>query len=397
VADLAWARAVLAERGLRPTARPVQVRTWNLSSLWRVPVEGQTVWLKVVPHFFAHEGDLLALMAGARVPTLLGHEGGRMLLAEIAGEDLYAAELPLLKEMVNLLVGLQLLWGNRVEELLALGLPDWRAPALRAAIAGVVDRTRDEISAEDRATLADFVRGLPQLCQVCQIPMLFTEPGDPTTICQRESEFKGEKFQTCSNGCQWIFEREPEKYVQAWLPVHQIYQGSCGGPTLPDVLEWYGIQEGDSGEHLGSVDDKNWQRWHAGERIAAEDYLRRYPALETEPGQALELIYGEFLVREDLGETPAPEEFLRRFPDVEKELRAFIDNRHYFGRAAAELDKELAPDDMPTTGANIQPDSSIEGRKKKNDICIACCCVLASVDKNSPSARLAAMNMNESA
>src|SRR5712692_2752552 len=32
-ADLAWARAILAERGL-------QVRTWNLSSLWRVPVEG---------------------------------------------------------------------------------------------------------------------------------------------------------------------------------------------------------------------------------------------------------------------------------------------------------------------------------------------------------------------
>ena len=95
-ADLAWARALLAERGLRPTTPPTQVRTWNLSSLWRVPVEGQIAWLKVVPHFFAHEGTLLARMAGARVPTVLGHDGGRMLLAEIAGEDLYAAELPLL-------------------------------------------------------------------------------------------------------------------------------------------------------------------------------------------------------------------------------------------------------------------------------------------------------------
>jgi hypothetical protein len=160
-ADLAWARALLVERGLRPTTRPEQVRTWNLSSLWRIPVEGQTVWLKVVPHFLAHEGGLLALMAGARVPTVLGHEGGRMLLAEITGQDLYAAELPLLKEMVNLLVGLQRLWGDRVEELLALGLPDWRAPTLCAAIANVVDRTRDDISAEDRVTLADLVRGLP--------------------------------------------------------------------------------------------------------------------------------------------------------------------------------------------------------------------------------------------
>ena len=160
-ADLAWARACLAERGLRPTAPPTQVRTWNLSSLWRVPVEGQTAWLKVVPHFFAHEGALLAVMAGARVPAVLGHDGGRLLLAEIAGEDLYAAELPLLQEMVKLLVELQRSWGGRVEELLALGLPDWRGPALGAAIADVVERTHEEIAAEDRVTLADFVRGLP--------------------------------------------------------------------------------------------------------------------------------------------------------------------------------------------------------------------------------------------
>ncbi len=160
-ADLAWARAILTGHGLRPTAPPTQVRTWNLSSLWRVPVEGQTMWLKVVPHFFAHEGALLALMAGARVPTMLSHDSGRMLLAEVAGKDLYFAELPLLRDMVNLLVELQRLWSDRVEELLALGLPDWRAPALGAAIAEVVERTRDEVSAEDRATLAHFVQGLP--------------------------------------------------------------------------------------------------------------------------------------------------------------------------------------------------------------------------------------------
>jgi Phosphotransferase enzyme family len=160
-ADLAWARARLAERGLCPTTPPTQVRTWNLSSLWRVPVEGQTIWLKVVPRFFAHEGALLALMSGARVPTVLGHEGGRMLIAEIVGKDLYIAGLPLLREMVDLLVELQRIWADRVAELLALGLPDWRGPALAAAIANVVERTGDEISAEDRATLAGFVRGLP--------------------------------------------------------------------------------------------------------------------------------------------------------------------------------------------------------------------------------------------
>jgi hypothetical protein len=39
--------------------------------------------------------------------------------------------------MVNRLVELQRPWTDRVEELRALGLPDWRAPALRAAIADV--------------------------------------------------------------------------------------------------------------------------------------------------------------------------------------------------------------------------------------------------------------------
>ena len=108
-----------------------------------------------------------------------------------------------------------------------------------------------------------FNMALPQLCQVCQIPMGFTEPGDPTTVCQRHSIFKGERYDMCSDGCQWIFDREPEKYIQAWLPVHQIYQGNCGGPTIPDVLNWYGIQPGDGGEYLGSIDHQNWLAWHA--------------------------------------------------------------------------------------------------------------------------------------
>lgn len=109
-----------------------------------------------------------------------------------------------------------------------------------------------------------FFQGLPQLCQVCQVPMLFTEPGDPTTICQRGTDFEGEHYNFCSDGCQWIFEREPEKYVQAWLPVHQIFQGNCGGPTVPDVLAWYGTQDGDNGEYTDSADHRNWIAWHAG-------------------------------------------------------------------------------------------------------------------------------------
>src|SRR4051794_18998056 len=47
-ADLAWADSVLAAHG-RARSRAEQVRTWNLSSLWRLGTTDGTAWLKVVP------------------------------------------------------------------------------------------------------------------------------------------------------------------------------------------------------------------------------------------------------------------------------------------------------------------------------------------------------------
>ena len=113
---------------------------------------------------------------------------------------------------------------------------------------------------------------LPQLCQVCQIPMLFTEPGDPTQICYRETDHQGEKYHFCSDHCKHIFEHEPEKYVQAWLPVHQIYQGNCfpegADPTAPgfdalaEVLKYYHVNHGrDNLDFEGSEDQRNFDAW----------------------------------------------------------------------------------------------------------------------------------------
>jgi WD40 repeat protein len=64
-----------------------------------------------------------------------------------------------------------------------------------------------------------------------------------------------------------------------------------------------------------------WQRWHAGQRVPAEEYLGRCPDLATDAGAALELIYGEFLVRQALGEQPEQAEYLDRFPALADGLR----------------------------------------------------------------------------
>jgi Ser/Thr protein kinase RdoA (MazF antagonist) len=159
-ADLAWAAARLAELGLEPSTPAMQTRTWNLSSLWRLSYLWGAVWLKVVPPFFAHEGAILAHLAGGPVPRLLARDGPRMLLAEAPGEDLYAARPDQLTAMIDCLVELQRAHLGRAGELLALGLADARADALAAAITALAERRAGDMRGE-RARLARFVGALP--------------------------------------------------------------------------------------------------------------------------------------------------------------------------------------------------------------------------------------------
>ncbi|MBX3263171.1 MAG: aromatic/alkene/methane monooxygenase hydroxylase/oxygenase subunit alpha [Labilithrix sp.] len=110
---------------------------------------------------------------------------------------------------------------------------------------------------------------LPQLCNVCQIPMAFTEPDDPTKIAFRESIWRGERFHFCSDGCKDIFDDEPEKMSQSWLPVHQIFQGNCGGASIEDVLRYYHLNIGaDNLDYEGSPEQELWDAWTADRRTA---------------------------------------------------------------------------------------------------------------------------------
>lgn len=139
-ADLAWADSVLAARSIARSGPAEQIRTWNLSSLWRLPTNDGIAWLKVVPPFFAHEGQLLERLAGEAVPSILGRDSGRMLLAEIPGEDQYDAPLPELLEMIDILVDLQRQWQGRTDTCsrrssLTGELPSFRQPSPRSSSA----------------------------------------------------------------------------------------------------------------------------------------------------------------------------------------------------------------------------------------------------------------------
>ena len=171
--DLAWAYSML-EGVDRPRSGPAQqIRTWNLSSLWRIPARGGSVWLKCVPPFFAHEGKVLGLLGESPVPRLVATEEGRVLMPEISGEDLYDAPLPTLIRLVSMLVTLQAEWAGRHRALLSVGMPDWRERPLIMAIESVVRRTEPELTAEVRRTLDAFLDGLAErfaLLATCGIP-----------------------------------------------------------------------------------------------------------------------------------------------------------------------------------------------------------------------------------
>ncbi len=163
-ADVAWACGLLDARGVRRTGPPEQVRTWNLSSIWRLPTAAGPAWLKVVPPFSAHEGPLLERLDTAFVPALLGRSGGRLLLADVPGSDRYGATGAELETMVRMLVRLQLDWTGRTDELLGSGVPDWRveafAPRAQALTAGAPARA----PAGGAAALGpDELRALDQL------------------------------------------------------------------------------------------------------------------------------------------------------------------------------------------------------------------------------------------
>jgi len=142
-ASLDWARSVLERAVALAVEWPAgpadaeQVRTWNLSSIWLLHTPGGQAWLKEVPRFFAHEGVLLAWLA-QRLPGLapapLAHDGGRLLLADVPGEDRYGAPAAERLAVLERVHAAQLACVDAAGELLALGVPDRRAEPLAALI-----------------------------------------------------------------------------------------------------------------------------------------------------------------------------------------------------------------------------------------------------------------------
>jgi len=182
VGDLRWAQQALLHAGRGSIVRARQERSWNLSCVHRLTLDdGDTAWLKVVPPFFHHEAAMLQFMgkvSGAvRVPHLIGSDSanGRVLLDHVEGPLLWGASLTQWSIVVDRYVETQLALCNRIDELLALGAPDWRNRPFADAITRLAQRedVRTTLDAAALRALDALIDALPtqlDALAACGIP-----------------------------------------------------------------------------------------------------------------------------------------------------------------------------------------------------------------------------------
>ena len=169
-ASARWAVAALAALGV-PRTTATQIKTWNLSAIWRLDADGVPVaWLKQVPPFFAHEAAVLSLVAGVAPglapPVLAVGDAGRTLLAHVPGEDRFGAGADFCALVAEDIHPVQAHFAGRTAELLAAGVPDGRPDA--AEIARVAEPYLHAVDG-----LPELIEGLPgRLAAVaaCRLP-----------------------------------------------------------------------------------------------------------------------------------------------------------------------------------------------------------------------------------
>jgi hypothetical protein len=161
-------------RGLPRVRRPrtgpfAQIKTWNLSSILRVPTARGAVWCKSVPPFQDHEGTVLAIVGAddpSLVPTVLAADRatGTVLLEDVSGEDQWEASAPVLHEMERRWVRTQARWVDRTDRLPEARIPDWRADAFRGSVAAMLERpeVRSSVEASVVVALDGLVADLPR-------------------------------------------------------------------------------------------------------------------------------------------------------------------------------------------------------------------------------------------
>lgn len=177
-AALDWAREELRAAG-RPVSGDVeQVKTWNLSGLFRIPTSAGPVWLKATPGFATWEAAAVEAFAQVDpeiVPDVLAADAPRgwTLLGHVPGEDCWEAPDDLVRAMVGRWAAAQAALARRLDGP-PDGLPE-RTPRVLAGLVRDLLGRRDELglTAAELAAAHRLADGLPALAaalEECGLP-----------------------------------------------------------------------------------------------------------------------------------------------------------------------------------------------------------------------------------
>lgn len=179
--ELDWARKKLSKAGLGEITETRQHRTWNLSSIWEITTSQGQYWLKSVPPFFAHEGNIISLfsnesVSSEKVPRLIAQDATKVLLHQIEGEDTYNATSKQILQMIEVLVDLQWRWHRRIDELIHIGVPDLRPDKMIPPIIENIQRNLSKLSPLHQNILTSFAEQLAERFSI------ISEMGIPFTL-----------------------------------------------------------------------------------------------------------------------------------------------------------------------------------------------------------------------
>ncbi|MFF3597209.1 aminoglycoside phosphotransferase family protein [Kitasatospora indigofera] len=168
-AGLDWAGQALRAAGLPPVGPAEQIRTWNLSGLFRLPTGSGAAWLKTTnPAFNACEASVAGLLRAVDpglVPEVIAadRDRRRLLLAEVPGEDCWGPSAETVADVVPRLVAAQAALA-RSGAAAAAGLPDRTLGHLPARLRRVLDgEAARDLTAVELAAARSLLGRLPDL------------------------------------------------------------------------------------------------------------------------------------------------------------------------------------------------------------------------------------------
>jgi hypothetical protein len=146
------------------TGPPVQVKSWNLSCLYRLPTAAGPAWVKCTPPFVASEAlaiGYVAEHAADLVPDVLATtaDGACVLMADVPGIDCWQPDPDTVRELLRRYVTVQVALAGRELP----GLPDHRLSTLARRVERLLaPDVAGGLDAAERHSLDRLVEDLPR-------------------------------------------------------------------------------------------------------------------------------------------------------------------------------------------------------------------------------------------